>query len=115
LKGLNLPEFGQNGLCVVSKSAKKRLMAEPLELSDLVAYLVRTGRLTTSEALHVVNEVLAYLDDRPEEFVCRRHRALQAEGVPNKEIYARLRDELGRWRFRAPDYTERQIRRLIYG
>ena len=90
-------------------------MAEPAELSDLVAYLASTGRLTTSEALHVVDEVLAYLDDRPEEFVCRRHRALRAEGVPNKEIYVRLQDELARWRFRAPDYTERQIRRLIYG
>jgi len=90
-------------------------MAEPSELSDLVAYLVRTSRLTASEALHVVDEVLSFLSDRPEEFVCRRHRALQAEGVPNNEIYARLRDELARWRFRAPDYTERQIRRLIYG
>jgi len=77
-------------------------MAEPSELSDLVAYLVRTSRLTASEALHVVDEVLSFLSDRPEEFVCRRHRALQAEGVPNNEIYVRLRDELARWRFRAP-------------
>ena len=90
-------------------------MAEPSELSDLVAHLVRTSRLTASEALHVVDEVLSFLGDRPEEFVCRRHRALQSEGVPNDKIYARLRDELARWRFRAPDYTERQIRRLIYG
>ena len=90
-------------------------MAEPTELSDLVAYLTRTSRLTASEALHVVGEVLAFLNDRPEEFVCRRHRVLRAEGLPNTEIYARLRDELARWRFRAPDYTDRQIRRLIYG
>ena len=90
-------------------------MAEPSELSDLVTYLARTTRLTASEALHVVNEVLAFLNDRPEEFVCRRHRALQAEGLPNNDIYVRLRDELARWRFRAPDYSERQLRRLIYG
>lgn len=90
-------------------------MAEPVELSDLVAYLVRTTRLTPSEAVHVVGEVMSFLNDRPEEFVCRRHRLLQAEGVPNSEIYSRLREELARWRFRAPDYTERQIRRLIYG
>lgn len=90
-------------------------MAEPTERSELVAYLVRTSRLTAAEARHVIDEVLAFLDDRPEEFVCRRHRVLQAEGVPNNEIYARLRDELAGWRFRAPDYTERQIRRLIYG
>jgi hypothetical protein len=90
-------------------------MSEPIELSELAAYLARTTRLTLAEAVHVVDEVLSFLDDRPEEFVCRRHRALQAEGVPNSEIYSRLRAELARRRFRAPEYTERQIRRLIYG
>ena len=70
---------------------------------------------TPSEAAHVIGEVMSFLSDRPEEFVCRSHRSLQAEGVPNSEIYVRLQDELAHWRFRAPDYTERQIRRLIYG
>ncbi len=90
-------------------------MLEPSELADLVAYLVRTSRLTQSEAVRLVDEVLSFLDERPEEFVCRRHRALQAEGLPNGAIYARLRAELAVWRFRAPEYSERQIRRLIYG
>jgi hypothetical protein len=90
-------------------------MSEPNELSDLVTYLVRTSRLTRSDAVRLVDEVLSFLAERPEEFVCRRHRALQAEGLPNSEIYLRLRAELSRWRFRAPEYTERQIRRLIYG
>jgi hypothetical protein len=90
-------------------------MSEPTELSDLVAYLVRTSRLTHSEVLRLIDEVLSFLDEQPEEFVCRRHRELQAEGLPNPEIYLRLRTELARRRFRAPDYTERQIRRLIYG
>jgi hypothetical protein len=90
-------------------------MSEPTELSDLVAYLVRTSRLTRSDAVRLVDEVLSFLDEQPEAFVCRRHRAMRAEGVPNSEIYSRLRAELSRWRFRAPEYTERQIRRLIYG
>ena len=90
-------------------------MTDPAELSDLLDYLVRTTRLTRSEAVHVVDEVMSFLNDRPDEFICRRHRALQAEGLPNTEIYARLSDELAQWRFRAPEYTERQIRRLIYG
>jgi hypothetical protein len=59
--------------------------------------------------------MLSFLHEQPEEFVCRRHRELQAEGVTNTEIFARLRAELARWRFRAPEYSERQIRRLIYG
>jgi hypothetical protein len=90
-------------------------MSEPNELSDLVEYLVRTSRLTRSDAFRLVDEVLSFLSERPDEFVCRRHRALQAEGLSNGEIYSQLRAELSRWRFRAPEYTERQIRRLIYG
>ena len=90
-------------------------MSEPAELSDLVAYLVRTSRLTRTEVVHIIDEMLSFFDERPEEFVCRRHRALQAEGVPNTEIYSQLQAELAQWRFRAPQYTERQIRRLIYG
>jgi hypothetical protein len=59
--------------------------------------------------------VLGYLQETPEEYVCRRHRALQARGLANSEIYSRLADELASGRFRAPKYTLRQIRRMIYG
>ena len=90
-------------------------MSEPTEFEDLVVYLVRTTRLSRAEASRLVDEVLSFLDERPEEFVCRRHRALQSEGLSNSEIFARLSAELARWRFRAPAYTERQLRRLIYG
>jgi hypothetical protein len=90
-------------------------MPEPTDLTDLVSYLVRTSRLTRPEAQHLVAEVLSYLAERPADFVCRRHRELRAEGVANGDIYQRLREELEGWRFRAPAYSERQIRRLIYG
>ncbi|HXO90949.1 MAG TPA: hypothetical protein VN849_09195 [Stellaceae bacterium] len=90
-------------------------MSEPIEFEDLVAYLVRTTRLSEPEATRLVDEVLSFIDERPEEFVCRRHRALQGEGLSNSEIFARLSAELARWRFRAPVYSERQLRRMIYG
>ena len=90
-------------------------MSEPAEFADLVSYLVRTTRLSHTEVVRLVDEVLAFLDERPEEFVSRRHRALQREGLPNSEIFLRLAAELERWRFRAPAYSERQLRRLIYG
>jgi len=91
-------------------------MSGPTELSDeIIGHLVRTSRLTHAEAARLVNEVLAFLNERPDEFVCRRHRNLQAAGLSNAEIYARLQAELSAWRFRAPAYSERQIRRLIYG
>jgi len=90
-------------------------MSEPAEFEDLVAYLVRTSRLSRPEAARLVDEVLSFLRERPEEFVCRRHHALQSAGLSNSEIFARLTAELERWRFRAPSYSERQIRRMIYG
>jgi hypothetical protein len=90
-------------------------MSELTEFEDLLAYLVRTTRLSRAEATRLVDEVLSFLDERLEEFICRRHRALQAEGLSNSEIFARLSAELARWRFRAPHYSERQLRRMIYG
>jgi hypothetical protein len=59
--------------------------------------------------------VLTFLNESAEEFVRRRHRALQAAGLANPEIYLRLAAELSARRFRAPALTERQIRRMIYG
>jgi hypothetical protein len=110
----SLPESGQNR-CRISTTLDSLPMSEPTELEDLVAYLVRTSRLTRSEAVRIVGDVLSFLDERPKEFVIRRHRALQGEGLPNGEIFSRLAIELVRWRFRAPAYSERQLRRLIYG
>src|SRR5437899_1876119 len=109
-----LPESGQNR-CQISTILDSLPMSEPTELEDLVAYLVRTSRLTRSEAVRIVGDVLSFLDERPEEFVIRRHRALQGEGLSNGEIFSRLATELAHWRFRAPAYSERQLRRLIYG
>jgi hypothetical protein len=85
------------------------------DLGELIDYLTRTTRLSSAEAQRVVAEVLSYLEETPEDFVRRRHRALQAEGFPNTSIYTRLAEELSAWRFRAPEYTPRQIRRMIYG
>jgi len=90
-------------------------MSEPTEFEDLVVYLARTTRLNRVDAARLVDEVLSFLDERPEEFVSRRHRVMQGEGLSNSEIFARLAAELERWRFRAPAYSERQIRRMIYG
>jgi len=90
-------------------------MSEPAEFVELVAYLERSTRLSRAEAARLVGEVLAFLDEQPEEFVSRRHRELQAQGFSNSAIFARLAAELDRWRFRAPDYSERQLRRMIYG
>jgi len=90
-------------------------MSDLSELQDLIAYLVRTTSLSPRDATRVVGDVLAYLSETPEEYIRRRHLALQAEGLANAEIFARIVAEVGQLRFRAPELSERQIRRIIYG
>jgi hypothetical protein len=90
-------------------------MSEPEELEELIGYLVRTSRLSPPEARHLVGEVLNFLDETPQAYVRRRHLALQAAGMANASIFPQLLDELARLRFRAAEYSERQIRRIIYG
>lgn len=85
------------------------------ELDELLDHLVRSSRLSHSEAMRVVEDVLAFFNEDPEDFVCRRHRALQGEGLSNAEIFDRITLELAQFRFRAPAYSERQLRRIIYG
>jgi len=90
-------------------------MSDQTELDELIAYLVRTTRLTPAEATRVVHEVLSFMDDTPEDFIRRRHRALQSAGCSNSEIFSRIAAELTQRRFRASELSERQIRRIIYG
>ena len=51
----------------------------------------------------------------PQEWVQQRHAKMQLSGLHNDEIWRRLQEELKNGRFAAPEYTERQIRRMIYG
>jgi hypothetical protein len=90
-------------------------MPDQTEADELIAYLTRTTRLTAADAARVVREVVAFMNETPEEFIRRRHRALQSAGCANSEIFSQLAAELTRWRFRASEYSERQIRRMIYG
>jgi hypothetical protein len=90
-------------------------MLDHTELADLIAYLARSSRLDATEAIRVVNEVLEFLGETPEDYIRRRHLRLQNQGLSNQEIFNRLAQELPRWRFRAPQLSERQIRRVIYG
>jgi len=90
-------------------------MSDQADLAELVAYLSRTTRLTAAEARKVIDEVLAFMNETAEDFIRRRHLALQSQGYSNAEIFARIAAELTQRRFRANEYSERQIRRIIYG
>ena len=90
-------------------------MSDRPGLDELIERLSQTTRLSAREASHLVDEVLAFLDDSLEQFVRRRHRELQHEGRSNVDIYRRLIEEAAQRRFRAPSLSVRQVRRLIYG
>lgn len=81
----------------------------------LVRHLVASTGLSETEAARVVEDVLAFHDERVEDYVRRRHAELKTCGAKNDEIFARLRTELRARVVAAPDLTERQLRRLVYG
>ncbi|GGR77426.1 hypothetical protein GCM10010252_15100 [Streptomyces aureoverticillatus] len=82
---------------------------------ELVDHLTRSTSLQRGEALRVIQDVLAYFDETAEQFVRRRHRELQGQGLVNAEIFERIAADL---RYRAvapPELTLRQLRRIVYG
>ncbi|HWW19255.1 MAG TPA: hypothetical protein VNZ06_00495 [Steroidobacteraceae bacterium] len=90
-------------------------MSDLAGFEDLIARLARSSRLSERETTHVVEEVLAFLNDSIEQFVRRRHRELQREGLRNPQIYLRVAQEALQRRFRTEALSTRQIRRLVYG
>lgn len=83
--------------------------------SELVDHLVSTTGLSPAEARRVIGDVVAYYAEPLEDVVRRRHAELKTYGAKNPEIFARLADELSRRVVAAPDLSERQLRRMIYG
>ncbi len=83
---------------------------------ELIAHLARTTGLPAGTCRRIALDVLAQHADTVEAYVRRRHAELKAQrGMKNEQIYTCLAEELKQRRFAAPDLTERQIRRMIYG
>ncbi|GAB3169846.1 hypothetical protein GCM10027059_35510 [Myceligenerans halotolerans] len=83
--------------------------------SELVDHLVATTGLTPGEARRLIGDVVAYYAEPVEDVVRRRHAELKTYGARNPEIFARVADELSRRVVAAPELSERQLRRMIYG
>ncbi len=82
----------------------------------LINHLCNRSALTPSEARKIVDEVIAYFSETPEDYVRRRHLEIKQElGLTNAQIFQRIEIELAQLVFAAPALTQRQIRRLIYG
>jgi len=82
---------------------------------ELVRHLTRTTPLSEAAAARVVEEVVAYFSEPAQEFIRRRHRELQAAGLANAETFRRIAIELAGRPVAAPQFSERQIRRVVYG
>ncbi|MFH8485576.1 hypothetical protein [Streptomyces longisporoflavus] len=82
---------------------------------DLVDHLTRSTPLQRGEALRVIQDVLAYFDETTEEFVRRRHRELQGQGLLNAAIFEQISADLEYRAVAPPGLSLRQLRRIIYG
>jgi hypothetical protein len=111
----NRPESGYIPALPYPNMVRSQTMPPASVPASLLDHLVHTSGLRRSEARRIVEEVVSFYRETPEEFVVRRHRELQAEGMRNRAIYARVAEEMEGWRFRARRLSERQIRRIVYG
>ena len=82
---------------------------------DLVTQIAATTGLDPEVARRVVEDVLAFHAEPVADFVRRRHAQLKTYGARNPEIFARISEELAHRVVAAPELSERQLRRLVYG
>lgn len=83
--------------------------------ADLARYIAASTGLPGPTAARVVQDVNAYYHETVAGFVRRRHAELRGRGARNEEIWPRIAAELAGHRFAAPELSERQLRRMIYG
>ncbi|TYL55335.1 hypothetical protein FXB39_03010 [Nocardioides sp. BGMRC 2183] len=78
-------------------------------------HVVASTGLSPSEAERVIGDVLAFHAEPVDALVRRRHAELKLHGSRNEEIFRTLRTELRDRVVAAPELSERQLRRLVYG
>jgi hypothetical protein len=82
---------------------------------DLVDYLIRTCPLSPAEAARVVADVLGYFSEPPDDYVRRRHQELKARGLTNDLAFEQIAAEIPQRRYAPPEFSLRQLRRMVYG
>ena len=80
-----------------------------------IQHLLRVVDVSERDLQKLVLELVDHWSETTEEFVLRRHRELQREGVPNRVVYGQIADELIGRPVRVDPLTVRQVRRIIYG
>jgi hypothetical protein len=124
ISGKNLPVVPSCRILDVMLDPMPDRMADPAPDSApdvanadpaLVDHLAASTGLAPAEAARVVEDVMAFYAEPVEEYVRRRHVELKARGARNPEIFARVATELRTRVVAAPQLSERQLRRLVYG
>jgi len=87
---------------------------EPID-PELVGRLAASTGLSPGEAARVAADVLAWYREPLEVYVRRRHAYHQMYGRKNDEIFALIAAELAGRLVAAPELSERQLRRIVYG
>ena len=105
-----LPDFGQE-VAIPIAWIHDQGVPDPA----LVSHVVATTSLSASEAARVIEDVIAFHAQPVEVYVRERHAHLKAYGARNPEIFARIAAELADRVVAAPELSERQLRRMIYG
>lgn len=81
---------------------------------DLVRHVAETTGLDEATATRVVADVVAYFGQTVEQYVMQRHEDLKATSK-NDDIWPLITAELRQRRFQAPELSDRQLRRIVYG
>ena len=81
----------------------------------LVEHICRSTGLSPSRAQRLLADVNAAMQETIDDFAARRHSELKREGMKNQQIFKQISAEISARTFAAPQLSERQIRRMIYG
>ena len=82
---------------------------------QLVRHVVGSTGLPEPVAERVIADVIAYFSETAEAFIRRRHAELQGRGRKNAEIWRVIAAELAERPVGPGEFTERQLRRIVYG
>lgn len=90
-------------------------MKQMINKNDFINHILETYSIDLPQLERLMDEFQSFYDADFKEFIQQRHCELKNQGMLNEEIYPKLLDELKERRFKAPELSLRQIRRIIYG
>jgi hypothetical protein len=82
---------------------------------DLIAHVTHSSPLSHGEAERLIADVVGYFSEPAEVYIRRRHGELKARGLTNDQTFDQIAAELQQRLVAPPQFSLRQLRRIIYG